>query len=125
MYWAPTGTVFHTSPQCQAVTVSDELTSGTVEDAFAANHTRLCAFCAKRDGTLNVKTDDANISGYDPKAEPAMNTTVYWAKGGNAYHFTPDCAALADADLLFVGSTEEAQRALITHPCTICTDINK
>ncbi len=125
VYWSAFGKVYHTDLECPALNDYDELTVGTVEQAMDANRTRLCAFCAKHDGILNVKTDDADMSGYDPKAEPAMNTTVYWAEGGDAYHFTPDCAALADADLLFVGSTEEAQRALITHPCTICTDINK
>lgn len=58
VFWAPTGTVFHTSPDCQSFTQSEELITGSVEEAFAANRTRLCSFCAKRDGIENVKTEE-------------------------------------------------------------------
>ena len=49
VYWTPFGHVYHTSADCQALNGSDSLISGTVEEAIAANRTRLCGFCAKRD----------------------------------------------------------------------------
>lgn len=36
---------------------AEELTYGTVEQAIAANRTRLCAYCAKRDAITGVVTD--------------------------------------------------------------------
>lgn len=58
VFWAPSGEVFHTSPDCRAFTQSEELITGSVEEAFAANRTRLCYFCAERDGIENVKTEE-------------------------------------------------------------------
>jgi len=59
VYWSPFGKVYHTHDDCQALNQSDELTYGTVEQAIAANRTRLCAFCAKEDSITGVVTDDA------------------------------------------------------------------
>lgn len=58
VYWAPFGKVYHTHEDCQALNQSDELTYGTVEQAIAANRTRLCSFCAKRDDITGVVTDE-------------------------------------------------------------------
>ena len=60
VYWAPFGKVYHTHEDCQALNQSDTLTMGTVEQAIAANRTRLCAFCARQDDISGVVTDDAN-----------------------------------------------------------------
>jgi hypothetical protein len=57
VYWAPFGKVYHTQEDCQALNVSDSLTYGSVEQAIAANRTRLCSFCARRDNITGVKTD--------------------------------------------------------------------
>ncbi|MBQ2059316.1 MAG: hypothetical protein II488_06030 [Firmicutes bacterium] len=57
VYWAPFGKVYHTHEDCQALNVSDSLTYGSVEQAIAANRTRLCSFCARRDNITGVKTD--------------------------------------------------------------------
>ena len=57
VYWSPFGRVYHTHEDCQALNQSDTLTYGTVEEAIAANRTRLCAFCAKRDDITGVVTD--------------------------------------------------------------------
>ncbi len=57
VYWSPFGKVYHTHDDCQSLNQSDELTYGTVEQAIAANRTRLCAFCAKKDDISGVKTD--------------------------------------------------------------------
>ena len=59
VYWAPFGKVYHTHEDCSALNQSDTLTVGTVEQAIAANRTRLCSFCAKRDAITGVVTDDA------------------------------------------------------------------
>ena len=42
-----------------ALNRSETLTYGTVEQAIAANRTRLCSFCARRDSITEVVTDDA------------------------------------------------------------------
>jgi hypothetical protein len=60
VYWSPYGHVYHTHDDCQALNQSDQLTYGTVEQAIAANRTRLCSFCAKRDAITGVVTDDAD-----------------------------------------------------------------
>ena len=59
VFWTPFGKVYHTHDDCQALNQSDTLTYGTVEQAIAANRTRLCAFCAKNDNITGVVTDGA------------------------------------------------------------------
>lgn len=59
VFWAPFGKVYHTHEDCQALNQSDTLTYGTVEQAIAANRTRLCSFCAKNDNITGVVTDGA------------------------------------------------------------------
>ncbi|MBQ4600021.1 MAG: hypothetical protein IJB17_00100 [Oscillospiraceae bacterium] len=57
VYWSTFGKVYHTHEDCQALNQSDSLTMGSVEQAIAANRTRLCAFCAKKDEITGVVTD--------------------------------------------------------------------
>ena len=59
VYWAPFGKVYHTHEDCGALNNTESLTFGTVEEAIAANRTRLCSFCAHRDQITGVVTDDA------------------------------------------------------------------
>ncbi|MBO4914471.1 MAG: hypothetical protein J5449_04620 [Oscillospiraceae bacterium] len=59
VYWAPFGKVYHTHEDCQSLNNSEQLTVGTVDQAIAANRTRLCSFCAKRDSITELATDDA------------------------------------------------------------------
>ena len=65
VYWTRFGHVYHTHDDCQALNQSEELTYGTVEQAIAANRTRLCSFCAKRDAITGVVTDDIEITDAD------------------------------------------------------------
>ena len=58
VYWSPFGHVYHTHDDCQSLNQSEQLTVGTVEQAIAANRTRLCSFCANRDDITGVATDD-------------------------------------------------------------------
>ena len=58
VYWAPFGKVYHTHEDCQALNNSETLTVGTVDQAIAANRTRLCKFCAGRDSIDGVVTTD-------------------------------------------------------------------
>ena len=58
VYWSPFGKVYHTHEDCQSLNQSDTLTYGTVEEAIAANRTRLCAFCARKDNIEGVVTDE-------------------------------------------------------------------
>ena len=57
VYWAPFGKVYHTHEDCGALNHTDTLTVGTVEQAIAANKTRLCSFCANKDNITGVVTD--------------------------------------------------------------------
>ena len=59
VFWSPFGKVYHTHDDCQALNQSDTLTYGDVEQAIAANRTRLCSFCAKKDNITGVVTDGA------------------------------------------------------------------
>ena len=58
VYWAPFGKVYHTHEDCSALNHTDTLTAGTVEQAIAANRTRLCSFCANKDNITTVVTDE-------------------------------------------------------------------
>ena len=58
VYWSPFGHVYHTHDDCQALANSETLTVGDVEQAIAANRTRLCAFCAKKDDITKVRIDE-------------------------------------------------------------------
>ncbi len=49
VYWTPFGKVYHTDIDCQAMNRTDTVTEGTVEQAIAANRTRLCKYCENRD----------------------------------------------------------------------------
>ncbi|MBQ4283377.1 MAG: hypothetical protein IJB96_05545 [Lachnospira sp.] len=57
VYWSPFGKVYHTHTDCSSLNQSDTLTEGTVEQAIAANRTRLCSFCARKDDITGVVTD--------------------------------------------------------------------
>ena len=59
VYWAPFGKVYHTHEDCSSLNQSETLTVGTVEQAIAANRTRLCYFCAQQDNITGVTTDAA------------------------------------------------------------------
>jgi len=59
VYWAPFGKVYHLDEDCSALNNSETLTEGTVEQAIAANRTRLCKFCANRHEVADVVTDEA------------------------------------------------------------------
>lgn len=61
VYWTTFGKVYHTHEDCQSLNRSDMLTMGSVDEAIAANRTRLCAFCAKTDDISGVVTDDAAV----------------------------------------------------------------
>lgn len=78
VYWSTFGKVYHTHDDCQALNRSDTLTYGTVEQAVAANRTRLCAFCAKRDDITTVVTDqnieDVELVDYEDEVEDEEET---------------------------------------------------
>lgn len=57
VYWTQFGRVYHTSEDCQHLNNSDTLTQGTVEQAIAANKSRLCKTCASRDNISGVYTE--------------------------------------------------------------------
>ena len=59
VYWAPFGKVYHLDEDCQALARSETLTVGTVDEAIAANRTRLCSFCAHNHNVTDVATDEA------------------------------------------------------------------
>ena len=50
VYWTPFGRVYHLDPDCQALTNSATLVSGTLDEAFDAKRVDLCKFCAKNAG---------------------------------------------------------------------------
>ena len=66
VYWTPYGHVYHThvdedaDDYCPYLNQSDSLTRGTVEQAIAANRTRLCSWCARHDAIEGVATDDVD-----------------------------------------------------------------
>ena len=50
LYWSKFGKVYHTHKDCSALGTNDPITEGTLDQAIAANVTRLCKFCAEKDG---------------------------------------------------------------------------
>ncbi|MBQ6312800.1 MAG: hypothetical protein IJI30_05950, partial [Lachnospiraceae bacterium] len=75
---------YHTHDDCQSFSQSEQLTKGTVEQAIAANRTKFCSFCAKRDDITNVKTDDEALNEENAQdiqeAEDALEDEVPAAK---------------------------------------------
>ena len=55
VYWTPFGKVYHTDVDCQAMNRTDTITEGTVEQAIAANRTRLCKYCENRDAAIETE----------------------------------------------------------------------
>lgn len=58
VYWTNFGKVYHTSEDCSHLNNSDSLIYGTVEEGIAANKSRLCYTCAKRDNIEGVATNE-------------------------------------------------------------------
>ncbi len=50
VYWTPFGKVYHLDPDCQALTNSATLVTGTLDEAFEAKRVDLCKFCARNAG---------------------------------------------------------------------------
>lgn len=48
VYWSEFGHVYHTYTDCEALNQNEALSAGTVDQAVAANRTRLCKLCANR-----------------------------------------------------------------------------
>lgn len=67
VYWSPFGRVYHTHTDCSSLNQTEELTEGNVEQAIAANRTRLCSFCARKDDIQGVVTDGKNVDDADVK----------------------------------------------------------
>lgn len=61
VYWTQFGHKYHLYDDCQSLTNSTTLYTGTVEEAFEAKRTDICAFCAKRaedNKNINESTDE-------------------------------------------------------------------
>ncbi len=58
VYWTAHGSVYHSYEDCYSLDRTDELTFGTVDQAIAANRTRLCKICAKRDEAAGLDVSD-------------------------------------------------------------------
>ena len=77
VFWSPFGKVYHTYVVldetgevvecCPHLNRSEQLTTGTVEEAIAAGRTRLCSYCAKHDAITGVATDNVDVSDYVPE----------------------------------------------------------
>ena len=50
LYWSKFGKVYHTHKDCSALGTNDPITEGTLDQAIAVNVTKLCKFCAEKDG---------------------------------------------------------------------------
>ncbi len=59
VYWAPFGKVYHTHEDCSSLNQTDTLTQGTVEQAIAANRTRICKYCENRDLAVAPEVGEA------------------------------------------------------------------
>ena len=64
VYWTQFGTVYHTSTECSHLNNSDTLVEGTVDEAIAANKSRLCKTCEKRDN-IDINKSTPADSGDD------------------------------------------------------------
>lgn len=68
VYWSQFGHKYHLFEDCQSLTNSTTLYNGTVEEAFEAKRTDLCAFCAKRAESADI-TDPVPAPTEEPAAE--------------------------------------------------------
>ena len=59
VYWTPHGKRFHTHEDCPALSRTEELTAGRVQEAIDAGRETMCKICEKRDGALMEKLKQA------------------------------------------------------------------
>nr|WP_180485098.1 hypothetical protein [Treponema socranskii] len=59
VYWTPHGKRFHTHEDCPALSRTEELTAGSVQEAIDAGRETMCKICEKRDGALMEKLKQA------------------------------------------------------------------
>ena len=59
VYWTAHGKRFHTHEDCPALSRTEELTAGTVQEAIDAGRETMCKICEKRDAALIEKTKQA------------------------------------------------------------------
>lgn len=57
VYWTPFGKVYHTHEDCYHLNKTDTLTQGTVDEAIAANRTKLCSNCLSLDQEAGMDLD--------------------------------------------------------------------
>jgi len=58
VYWTQFGHVYHISEDCSHLNRSDTITYGDVDQAVAANKSRLCKTCATKYGIEGVATNE-------------------------------------------------------------------
>ena len=51
VYWTSSGTVWHTKRDCSHIRNSQNVISGTVEEAISSGKKQLCSSCQKKQGT--------------------------------------------------------------------------
>ena len=59
VYWTAHGKRFHTHEDCPALSRTEELTAGTVQEAIDAGRETMCKICEKRDAALIEKAKQA------------------------------------------------------------------
>lgn len=52
VYWTKYGTVFHSHEDCSSLSRTDELTTGSIQEAQDAGKQRMCKICEKRDNII-------------------------------------------------------------------------
>lgn len=113
VFWAPTGSVYHTNDLCHTLDRSVELTTGTVDEAIEAGRQKLCYYCAKAQ----------DIEGIETAAEEIVLTdedVVYWGEGNDLYHLSSECSLLDACDSLLEGNETQAKEAGKTGLCLDC-----
>ena len=118
-YYTESGEVYHSDRDCSHLKKSDNVKSGTIDQAEQAGKTRLCSDCAQKpkgEGTLGNEADGSNGGNGENK------TIFYYAVSGETYHFDRNCSYLRNSNTVLEGSAEDALAAGKIHPCSRCGD---
>lgn len=101
VFWTKSGACWHVSTECYHIADSDNVQSGSIQDALAADKERPCSKCYPDDDSQEGETEeneDAEI----------VEGEVYWTESGSRWHTHRDCYHIVDSKKVKSGSVQEA-----------------
>ena len=116
VYWLESGSVWHIKKDCWRIAgTTNEILSGTVEDARKAGAERVCSSCGKNEEDTEEKMEE------DKKEDAETDGIVFWLEASEVWHVKKDCWRLAKTTQeIFSGTIDEAKEAGVERVCSSC-----